>query len=200
MSTRVLITGFEPFGESRLNPSALLVERLVKEGIPGVDLHSIVLPVEFDRSTQMLLKKIKECRPDFVISFGQAEGRNGITPEKVAINFDDARIPDNSGVQRKNKKIDENGPDAYFSTLPVEKMVEAIKSEGIVSTLSLSAGAFVCNHLFYEVQRALQGSAIKSGFIHLPLISEQSDEFPGQPTLDLSLMVRGAKAAILSAL
>ena len=200
MSTRVLITGFEPFGESRLNPSALLVERLVKEGIPGVELHSIILPVEFDRSTQMLLKKIKECRPDFVISFGQAEGRNGITPEKVAINFDDARIPDNSGVQRKNKKIDENGPDAYFSTLPVEKMVEAIKSEGIVSTLSLSAGAFVCNHLFYEVQRALQGSTIKSGFIHLPLISEQSDEFPGQPTLDLSLMVRGAKAAILSAL
>ncbi|MFM9141358.1 MAG: pyroglutamyl-peptidase I [Actinomycetota bacterium] len=200
MSTRVLITGFEPFGNSKLNPSALLVERLGKERIPGVELHSIVLPVEFDRSVRILLQKIEECRPDFVISFGQAEGRTGITPEKVAINFDDARIPDNSGDQRKNKKIDENGPDAYFSTLPVERMVEAIKSEGIVSALSLSAGAFVCNHLFYEVQRALQGSAIKSGFIHLPLIPEQSDEFPGQPTLDLSLMVRGAKAAILSAL
>lgn len=200
MSTRVLITGFEPFGNSKLNPSALLVERLGKERIPGVELHSIVLPVEFDRSVRILLQKIEECRPDFVISFGQAEGRTGITPEKVAINFDDARIPDNSGDQRKNKKIDENGPDAYFSTLPVERMVEAIRSEGIVSALSLSAGAFVCNHLFYEVQRALQGSAIKSGFIHLPLIPEQSDEFPGQPTLDLSLMVRGAKAAILSAL
>ena len=200
MSTRVLITGFEPFGNSKLNPSALLVERLGKEGIPGVELHSMVLPVEFDRSAQILLQRIEECRPDFVISFGQAEGRSGITPEKVAINFDDARIPDNSGDQRKNKKIDENGPDAYFSTLPVEKMVEAIKSEGIVSALSLSAGAFVCNHLFYEVQRALHSSAIKSGFIHLPLIPEQSDEFPGQPTLDLSLMVRGAKAAILSAL
>lgn len=200
MSTRVLITGFEPFGNSKLNPSALLVERLDKERIPGVELHSIVLPVEFDRSVQILLQKIEECGPDFVVSFGQAEGRTGITPEKVAINFDDARIPDNSGDQRKNKKIDENGPDAYFSTMPVEKMVEAIKSEGIVSALSLSAGAFVCNHLFYEVQRALQGSAIKSGFIHLPLIPEQSDEFPGQPTLDLSLMVRGAKAAILSAL
>lgn len=200
MSTRVLITGFEPLGNSKLNPSALLVERLDKERIPGVELHSIVLPVEFDRSVQILLQKIEECRPDFVVSFGQAEGRTGITPEKVAINFDDARIPDNSGDQRKNKKIDENGPDAYFSTLPVERMVEAIKSEGIVSALSLSAGAFVCNHLFYEVQRALQGSAIKSVFIHLPLIPEQSDEFPGQPTLDLSLMVRGAKAAILSAL
>lgn len=200
MSARVLITGFEPFGNSKLNPSALLVERLDKERIPGVELHSIVLPVEFDQSVQILLQKIEECRPDFVISFGQAEGRTGITPEKVAINFDDARIPDNSGDQRRNKKIDENGPDAYFSTLPIEKMVEAIKSEGIVSALSLSAGAFVCNHLFYEVQRALQGSVIRSGFIHLPLIPEQSDEFPGQPTMDLSLMVRGAKAAILSAL
>ena len=200
MSTRVLISGFEPFGISKFNPSALLVERLSEEKLPGVELHSIVLPVEFEQSVEILLQKIEECKPDIVISFGQAEGRTGITPEKVAINFDDARIPDNSGDLRRNKKINEDGVDTYFSTLPVEKMVEAIKSEGIFSTPSLSAGAFVCNHLFYEVQRALQGSAIRSGFVHLPLITEQTDEFPGLPTLDLSMMVRGAKAAILSAL
>lgn len=200
MPTRVLISGFEPFGNSKLNPSELLVERLSKEPLPGVELYAIVLPVEFDRSTKVLLQKIEECNPELVISFGQAEGRSGITPEKVAINFDDARIPDNSGDQRKNRKIDEFGPDAFFSTLPVEKMVEAIKSEGVATSLSLSAGAFVCNHLFYEVQRALHGSAVKSGFVHVPLIPEQGDEFPGQPTLDLTSMVRGAKAAILSAL
>ena len=200
MTTRVLISGFEPFGNSKLNPSASLVEELSKEPLPGVELHSIVLPVEFDRSTQILLRKIEECKPELVISFGQAEGRTGITPEKVAINFDDTRIPDNSGDQRKNRKIDETGPDAYFSTLPVEKMVDAIKGEGVVTSLSLSAGAFVCNHLFYEVQRALHGSVVKSGFVHVPLIPEQRDDFPGQPTLDLTSMVRGAKAAILSAL
>ena len=201
MSTtkKVLITGFEPFGGASLNPSRLLVEALMKERITGIELLSLILPVEFDAATKELLAKVNESKPDIVISFGQAEGRDAITPEKIAINLDDARIPDNSGDQRKNQSIVTYGLDGYFSTLPVEKMVEAMKSAGVASQLSLTAGTFVCNHIFYALQHALHGKNVKSGFVHLPLVPEQSAEFPGQPTMELKEMVQGAVAAIKAA-
>ena len=197
---KVLLSGFEPFGGSRLNPSQLLVEKLSQSSIEGVELAVIVLPVEFERATELLLAKIKDFNPDVVIAFGQAEGRKAITPEKIAINLDNARMADNSGDQRLNRVIDPHGNDGYFSTLPVEKMIEAITSAGIPAELSLSAGNFVCNHVFYELQRALIKTEIKTGFVHLPLIAEQSPEFPGQPTMALEELVRGARAAILSTL
>lgn len=197
---RVLVTGFEPFGQSKLNPSQLLVEALTSEDLPGVELSALVLPVEFDRASEILLTKIAQISPDFVISFGQAEGRSGITPEKIAINLDHARIADNSGDQRQDSVIDELGNDGYFSTLPVNQIVEAIKSVGVESELSLSAGTFVCNHIFYKLQKELSNSSIKSGFIHIPLVPEQSAEFPGAPTMEINLIIRGAKAAILSIL
>jgi pyroglutamyl-peptidase len=197
---KILVTGFEPFAGSQLNPSQLLVTALQKEEIPGAKLETLVLPVEFDVASEHLLSKVRECNPALVISFGQAEGREAITPEKIAINLDDARIPDNSGDQRRNQTIIDSAPDGYFSTLPVERMVEAIKAAGISSQLSLSAGAFVCNHVFFMLQHSLRGTGIKSGFIHLPLVPEQSPEFPGKPTMELSEMVRAARAAILSAL
>jgi len=196
---KVLVSGFEPFGGSKLNPSQLLVNELSLKEIPGVEIVSIVLPVEFDAATNRLLEKVRESNPDIVISFGQAEGRSAITPEKIAINLDDARIPDNGGDQRKNQAIAADGPDGYFSTLPVEKMVEEIKSVGVAASLSLSAGAFVCNHIFYRLQHDLKASGVKSGFIHLPLVPEQSKEFPTQPTMELDEMVRGAIAAIKAA-
>ncbi len=196
---KVLVTGFEPFGGSSLNPSQLLVEALMKQKVDGISLDSLILPVEFDAAAKKLLAKVIESKPDIVISFGQAEGRSAITPEKIAINLDDAGIPDNGGYLRNNQPIAIDGPDGYFSSLPVEKMVEAIKGAGVVSSLSLSAGAFVCNHIFYSLQHALKGSNIKSGFVHLPLVPEQSGEFPGQPTMELEAMVRGAIAAIIAA-
>ncbi len=198
--TKVLISGFKPFGSSRLNPSELLVNELVKEEISGVHLDSIVLPVEFDRSTTLMLEKIALSRPDVVISFGQAEGRSAITPEKIAVNFDNARIPDNSGDQRQSRVIDSKGADGYFTTLNVEKMIESIKDLGIPAELSMSAGAFVCNHIFYEIQKSLKGTEIKSGFVHVPLVTEQAVEFPGQPTMKLNDLVRAARAVILSTL
>ncbi|MEY3346384.1 MAG: hypothetical protein RIR40_109, partial [Actinomycetota bacterium] len=166
---KILVTGFEPFAGSQLNPSQLLVTALKKEEIPGATLETLILPVEFEAASEQLLSKVRECNPALVISFGQAEGREAITPEKIAINLDDARIPDNSGDQRSNQTIIDSAPDGYFSTLPVERMVEAIKAEGISSQLSLSAGAFVCNHIFFMLQHSLRGTGIKSGFIHLPL-------------------------------
>ncbi len=199
-NTRVLVTGFEPFGGASLNPSQLLVEELAKQKLPGVDLITAILPVEFDRAAEILLAKIQEFSPSVVISFGQAEGRSSITPEKIAINLDDARIADNSGDARKQKEIVAGGADGYFSTLPVEKIVSALNEAGVPANLSLSAGSFVCNHIFYRMQHALLGQGIKSGFIHLPLVPEQSAEFPNQPTLSLEQMLVGAKAAILSTL
>lgn len=199
-STKVLVTGFEPFGGATLNPSQLLVERLAKESLPGVELHTLILPVEFDKSASNLLAAIKSINPEVVISFGQAEGRSAITPERIAINLDDARIADNGGDQRQNQPILKTGADGYFSTLPVEKMVSELTQIGVPSALSLSAGSFVCNHIFYLMQHELRETKIKSGFVHLPLVPEQSAQFPNQPTMSLNEMVRGAKAVILSTL
>lgn len=197
--TKVLVSGFEPFGGAKLNPSELLVHELKKIEFSDIELSTIVLPVEFDRAAEILLHTIKQVKPAVVIAFGQAEGRTAITPEKIAINLDDARIPDNSGDQRRNKLIDESGNDGYFSTLPIEKMVEAMKAGGYPAEISLSAGAFVCNHIFYSLQRELQGLGIRSGFVHLPLVNEQSEEFPGKFTMKLNEMVSAAKAAIIAA-
>ena len=196
MPTKVLVSGFEPFGGSAVNPSQLLVEALAKEKLDGVLLDAIVLPVEFDLSAQLLLKMIAETNPDFVVAFGQAEGRKAITPEKIAINLDNARIPDNSGDQRQNQVIDHNGADGYFTTLPVSEIISAINSAGLPAELSLSAGAFVCNHVFYQLQKSLKDKPAKSGFVHIPLVTQQGPEFPGQPTMELDDLVRGAKKLI----
>lgn len=196
---KVLISGFEPFGGSKLNPSELLVHELSKITFENIEISAIVLPVEFDRAAEILLRQVKEKKPDIVIAFGQAEGRTAITPERIAINLDDARIPDNSGDQRKNRLIDETGDDGYFSTLPIEEMVGAMKENGYPAEISLTAGAFVCNHIFYLLQRELQDSQIRSGFVHLPLVSEQSSEFPGKFTMKLEEMVGAAKVAIIAA-
>ena len=198
--SKVLISGFKPFGGATLNPSELLVNVLERDQIPGVELFTVILPVEFDRSAEILLEKVKQIQPDLVIAFGQAEGRTAINPEKFAINLDDARIPDNSGDERKDVVIDKNGSDSYVTTLPIEMMVDAMKREGHPADISLSAGAFVCNHIFYKLQKTLSGSNIRSGFVHLPLVTEQSSEFPGKFTMDLENMVSATKAAILSAL
>jgi len=198
--SKVLISGFKPFGGATLNPSELLVNVLERDQIPGVELFTVILPVEFDRSAEILLEKVKQIQPDLVIAFGQAEGRTAINPEKFAINLDDARIPDNSGDERKDVVIDKNGSDSYVTTLPIEMMVDAMKREGYPADISLSAGAFVCNHIFYKLQKTLIGSNIRSGFVHLPLVTEQSSEFPGKFTMDLEDMVSATKAAILSAL
>jgi pyroglutamyl-peptidase len=197
--SKVLISGFKPFGGATLNPSELLVNVLERDQISGVELFTVVLPVEFDRSAEILLEKVKQIQPDIVIAFGQAEGRTAINPEKIAINLDDARIPDNSGDERKKVVIDKNGSDSYVTTLPIENMVDAMKRAGYPAEISLSAGTFVCNHIFYKLQKILIGSNIRSGFVHLPLVTEQSSEFPGKFTMQLSEMVSATRVAIIAA-
>jgi pyroglutamyl-peptidase len=197
---KVLISGFEPFGGSDLNSSQLVVEAISKESISGLELSAVILPVEFDRAARVLLSKVNDFNPEIIISFGQAEGRKAITPEKIAINLDSARIPDNAGELRVNKVIVEAGADGYFSTLPIEKMVAAVKECGLESEISLSAGAFLCNHIFYHLQHQLLEREVKSGFVHLPLVNEQIAQYPNQPSWALKDLVQGVRAAILSTL
>ena len=197
---RVLISGFEPFGGSNLNSSQLVVEAISKESFSGLDLFTVILPVEFGKAADVLLSKVKEIDPEIIIAFGQAEGRKALTPEKIAINLDSARIPDNAGELRVNKVIIEKGADGYFSTLPIEKMVKAVKECGLESEVSLSAGAFLCNHIFYHLQHKFLESRVKSGFVHLPLVNEQIVQYPNQPSWALKDLVQGVRAAILSTL
>jgi pyroglutamyl-peptidase len=190
---RVLITGFEPFGKASLNPSGEIVKR-----ITGENIVTAVLPVAYKSSASALLALIEKHSPDVVIMLGQAEGRNQITPERIAINLDDARIADNEGVLRLNQEIIEGGPVAYRSTLPVVEIVDALKVADIPAAVSLSAGAFLCNHIFYIAQNKFEGSGVRSGFIHVPLMDEQGDEFPGLPTMPLDQMVRAVEIILKS--
>lgn len=191
---KVLLTGFEPFHGASSNPSQEVIKFFAEERHPNIE--TLVLPVVFGEASRLVITKIDQIKPDVVISLGQAEGRNQITPERVAINIDDARIADNAGNQPKDQKITEHGDDGYFSTLPLQAMVDAIKAVGVPAAISLSAGTFVCNHLFYAVQHHCKGRGIRSGFIHLPLMESQASEFPGLFTMKLEDMVKGIKAAI----
>ena len=189
--TTILLTGFEPFGTANSNPSGEIVKQ-----ISGENIVTAILPVAYAQSAERLLTLIEQHNPDVVICLGQAEGRTQITPEKVAINLDDARLADNEGVLRNDVKIIEHGPDAYFSTLPVKDMVEAVKTQGIPAAVSLSAGAFLCNHVFYVAQNKFAGSNVRSGFVHVPLMDSQAPEFPGLPTMPLDQMVIAVRAML----
>jgi pyroglutamyl-peptidase len=189
--TKVLLTGFEPFGTATSNPSGEIVKQ-----ISGDNIVTAILPVAYTQSGERLLQLIAEHNPDVVICLGQAEGRTQITPEKVAINLDDARLADNQGVLRNHTKIIEGAPDAYFSTLPIREFVEAIKVKGVPATISLSAGAFLCNHVFYVAQNQFAGTNVRSGFVHVPLMDSQAPEFPGLPTMPLDQMVTAVRAML----
>ena len=188
---KVLLTGFEPFGKASQNPSA----EIVKE-ISGANIITAVLSVTYAQSAHQLLALIDQHKPDVVICLGQAEGRKEVTPERVAINLDDARLADNEGVLRTDSEIVVGGPNAYFSTLPVKKIVEAIKEAGVPALVSLSAGTFLCNHVFYVAQHKLAGTNVRSGFVHVPLMDSQATEFPGLPTMPLAQMVKAVRTML----
>lgn len=198
---RVLLTGFEPFNKGKLNPSEQIVRTLASEveigrPIPGVELHAAVLPVVFGQSSRALLELIETHRPDAVVCLGQAEGRKEISFERVAVNLDDARIADNAGNIATDQPIVAGAPDAHFTTLPVKGLVDAVRAAGVPAGLSLSAGTFVCNHIFYSLQHALQGTGVASGFIHVPLMDEQAPDFGGLPTMPIVEQVRGIRAVL----
>ena len=188
---KILLTGFEPFGKATLNPSGEIVKQ-----ISGENIVTAILPVAYAQSAERLLQLIAEHNPDVVICLGQAEGRTQITPERIAINLDDARLADNQGVMRNDLSIVLDGPVAYESTLPIKEIVKAINDAGVPAAVSLSAGAFLCNHVFYVAQDHFKGTKVRSGFVHVPLMDSQGPEFPGLPTMPLEQMVTAVRAML----
>ena len=194
---KLLLTAFSPFGGEKINPSLEAV-KLLKDKILETDIIKLEVPTVFGKSIKIVADEIEKEKPDYVLCIGQADGRYGITPERVAINIDDARIPDNEGNQPIDRPIFADGEPAYFSNLPVKAMVEEIRKEGLPASLSNSAGTYVCNHLMYGVLYTLSKKykGVKGGFIHVPFIPEQTVDKPDKPSMSLTDIVRGLEAAI----
>ncbi|MGE7717260.1 pyroglutamyl-peptidase I [Priestia megaterium] len=189
--TTVLLTGFEPFEGESINPSLEAVKSLDDVVVEGYHIIAKSLPTVFGESIAKLHTYIEEISPSIVICVGQAGGREGITVERVAINIDDARIPDNIGQQPIDRPIIENGPAAYFSTLPIKAAVENLRQAGIPSSVSQTAGTFVCNHVFYGLMNMIQNCCIKGGFVHIPYLPEQAVNHLGKASMSLDLIVQG---------
>lgn len=194
---KLLLTGFDPFGGEKINP-ALEVVKQVKDRIANVQIIKLKIPTVFDESAEKIYQTIKKEHPDVVLNVGQAGGRYGITPERVAINLNDARIPDNQGQQPLDQLIHKDGQTAYFTQLPVKKIAAAIQSQGIPSYVSTTAGTFVCNHVMYQVQYLIDKhfSYLKGGFIHIPYLPQQVVKLKNMPSLSLADDVQGLTVAI----
>lgn len=191
--TKVLLTGFEPFGGELLNPSLEALGRLSALDSVGVEVSGAVLPVVFGRAYEVLRAAIEQRRPAVVICLGEAGGRAEITPERVAINVDDARIADHEGARPIDAPIVEGGPAAYFSTLPIKAMVASLRAKGVPASVSQSAGTFVCNHVFYRLMHLLatEWPGVRGGFVHVPYLPAQVTGKPGTPSLGLELLLSG---------
>jgi pyroglutamyl-peptidase len=202
MTTKtVLLTGFEAFGGAAINPSWEAVRLL--DGWEGEDFRVEVrlLPCVFGRAAEALLGFVDELRPDIAIAVGLAGGRPEISIERIAINVDDARFLDNAGQQPIDVPIVEDGPAAYFTTLPIKAMAAAIREQGIKAGVSQTAGTFVCNHVFYALMHHLRGRDVKAGFIHVPFLPEQAAAYAEPtPSMTLEEIVAGLRAAVEAAL
>ncbi len=196
----VLVTGFEPFGGETSNPSWDICAKLGSE-IAGMRVETCRVPCEFRRSVEAVADAIERHHPLFVICLGQAGGRTHMGVERIAINVDDARMPDNSGAHPVDETIAPNGPPAYFATVPIKAMAAAMRAAGTPTEVSNSAGTYVCNHLMYGVLHyiAASGHRARAGFIHVPYSEPQALDKRGEPSMSLATMVNGVRAAIAAA-
>ena len=178
---KIIVTGFDPFGGEKINPSIECVKALPE--IEGVELFRVELPTVFKESANRLNEVINDVKPDAVLCVGQAGGRPGVTMERVAINVDDARIPDNISQQPIDEAIQLDGEAAYFTTLPIKRIVNAIRKAGIPAEVSNTAGTFVCNHIMYQAlfTATKADKPFKAGFMHIPFIPEQTTDKPSLP-------------------
>lgn len=194
---KILVTGFDPFGGEQVNPALEAVKSLPSV-IHGAEIRWVEIPTIFYKSAEVLEAEINRYHPDVVLCIGQAGGRASLTPERVAINQDDARIPDNQGNQPIDEPIRMDGEAAYFSTLPIKAMVKSIKSEGLPAAVSNTAGTFVCNHLMYQALYLADKKFphMRAGFMHIPYMTEQVLNKPNTSSMCLTDIVRGIEAAI----
>lgn len=197
----ILVTGFDPFGGEAINPAWESVKRLTEIESGEYRIVARQLPTVFGKSVELLLQAIREISPDLVFCIGQAGGRADISIERVAINVDDARIPDNAGKQPIDTPIVEGGPVAYWSSLPIKAIVKEMRAKGIPASVSQTAGTFVCNHLFYGLMHAIakEYPAVRGGFVHIPYLPEQAAKHPGQPSMSVETIVNGLQIAIETA-
>lgn len=195
----LLLTGFEPFGGSKINPSQQVLERLAAEGIPGINLITAILPVDRLGGPEKLLQVLEATQPEAVLCLGEASGRAALSIERLAVNLLNFSIPDNQGKQIEEELIVHGGPAAYFVTLPLRKALQAVQAAGVPAELSLSAGSFLCNQILYTLLNYLSQReiGIPAGFIHLPRLPEQaaSQKQPG-PSMSLETSSKGVKAVL----
>lgn len=198
----ILVTGFEPFGGEKINPSWEAVQALPNK-ITDSDVVKLEIPVVFGEGAHAVLASIERCNPDIVLCVGQAGGRSKITPEFVGINYRDARIPDNAGNQPHAEKIVDDGPDAYFATLPVRTMTSAMNEAGIPAAVSYTAGTYVCNEVMYSLLHtlAIKYPGVRGTFLHVPFATEQhSTQSATDASLPVEVMTRGLEVALIAAL
>ena len=197
---KVLVTGFDPFGGESINPAWEAV-KVIKDEIAGAEVVKMQIPTVVGKSIAKIHDKLVEINPDIVIAVGQAGGRFGVTPERVAINVTDARIPDNEGNQPIDEVIFEDGDAAYFSNLPLKAMVQAIKDAGYPSVLSNTAGTYICNHVMYGILYYIQKEFpnARGGFIHVPYATSQVVNKPNTASMSLADITASLEAAIKAA-
>lgn len=190
---KLLITGFDPFGGESINPAWEAVSRL-PDRIGTWEIHRLQIPTVFGKASEVLLAKAEALLPDAIISVGQAGGRKAVTPEMVAVNLRYGSIADNAGVSPQDEPVISGGPAAYFATLPVRKMAQAMVDAGLPGSVSYSAGAFVCNDTMYAVLHRYHGTPVRAGFIHVPFLPQQAKE--GVPSMALEEIVKALEICI----
>ncbi len=194
---KILVTGFDPFGGETINPALETVKRL-PDTIAGAQIIKLEIPTVCHKSLRVIDEAISRYDPDVILSVGQAGGRPDITVERVGINVDDCRIPDNEGNQPIDEPIFADGPAAYFVTLPIKAMVQRIQEKGIPASVSNTAGTFVCNHVTYGVCHltATKYPGKRSGFIHIPYLPTQAVDKKNMPSMSQEMLLEGISAAI----
>lgn len=198
---KILVTGFDPFGGEKINPALETIKRL-PDTILGAQIIKLEIPTVIGKSLAKIKEAVEKENPDVVLSIGQAGGRSEITVERVGINIDDCRIPDNEGNQPIDEPVVKGGPAAYFVTIPIKAIVENIKAHNIPASISNTAGTFICNHVCYGVahlaaQRTAAEKPMKSGFIHIPFLPEQVIGKPAlTPSMSLETIVSGITHAL----
>jgi len=199
MMSRILLTGFEPFGGEKVNPSELAIKQLEGKTIAGLEVVAGVLPVVTVKCIDEAVKLIEKYEPVAVLNVGQAGGRVELSIEKVAINVKDYRIPDNEGNQIRYAPVVEGGPDAYFATILVEKIADSLVEKVIPASVSYTAGTYCCNEVFYGVSHYLRNNkpGVLNGFIHIPFILEQAaGAKPPRASMPLEVIVKGLEIAV----
>lgn len=201
MTPTLLVTGFEPFGGESINPAEELLRTLEAEHVAGHRIATALLPVTFADALPALQREIERLQPVLVLGVGQAGGRARLSVERVALNLVDARIPDNAGQQPVDVPVIPGAPAAYFSSLPVKLMLKAMLARGVPAELSLSAGTYVCNAVFFALEHlaATRHPGLRTGFIHVPFLPAQAALHAGAPALDVGTLRTGVLAALEAA-